>query len=412
MTQTALHVVRGTRKLESWVGGFMAYSAGTNSNEAFRRWTAIATVAAALERRVYIKSQGKELYPNLYTFLVGPPGIGKTGVMALAMNILNQLCDDTGDPNKLHIARVSLSKAALMDQLAESNRILGEGSFNSLMIASYELSALIPTYDADFLNALTYLYDCLKYDEDRRGAKEALIIPKPVVNILAACTPGYLVSTMPLAAWDQGFLARVIVIYGDLGDRQKLNLNADALGDSTGLEADLIHDIEAITQLQGKWPFEDNTAAALEEWCTSQGPSTAPTHPRLQYYNTRRPVHLLKLCLVSAVDAGRRTITMADFETAKNWLREAEKMMPNIFTVMSSGGDAQVMNECWHWTITQWTRTNQPVPRSVIFQWLANRIPVMNVTRMIEEMIRARMFERAPNGEDILPRAVFQSVFK
>ena len=413
MTPPVLRLVQGSRRLDSWIGGFMSHSAGTNSNIPFRRWTAIATVAAALERKVWIKSQGKEVFPNLYTFLVGPPGVGKTSVMNMAMSIFGLICSDDGNASKLHLARISLSKAALMDQLAESYRLVDSSTFNSLMIASFELGALIPNYDQDFLNALVFLYDCIRYDEDRRGMKEPLIIPKPVVNILAACTPGYLVSTMPTGAWDQGFLARVIVVFADLGDRQRLNLNEEEPEDTVGIRADLIHDIEQIAQISGKLEFERAAAFAMEAWYDVESKESAPTHPRLQHYNTRRPVHLLKLCIIAAVDAGRRIITAEDFYTAKGWLYEVEASMPTIFTAMNTGGDAQVMNDCWHWALTGFVRADRtPIPVSQVHQYLANKVPIHNVARMVDEMLRAGMLERTRDGSAIVPRASFQSLFK
>src|SRR5438270_12959948 len=114
-----------------------------------------------------------------------------------------------------------------MDEVGAATRVchqlpIGLTTFNSLLIASKELGALIPGYDTDFLNALTYLYDNAKYDEKRRGKSEPLVIERPQVNLIGCTTPGFLLDTMPIGAWSQGFLSRVILVYSDIIGERKL----------------------------------------------------------------------------------------------------------------------------------------------------------------------------------------------
>ena len=66
------------RKLQSWTDAFFQYTEKIGSPPLFRRWCGIFTVAAALERKVWTVNNKGRLYPNLYMFLVGPPGTGKT----------------------------------------------------------------------------------------------------------------------------------------------------------------------------------------------------------------------------------------------------------------------------------------------------------------------------------------------
>ena len=65
------------RRLGSWIESFLEYTEILPSPPLLRRWAAISYVAAALERKVWVRTMGSDLYPNLYTFLVGPPGVGK-----------------------------------------------------------------------------------------------------------------------------------------------------------------------------------------------------------------------------------------------------------------------------------------------------------------------------------------------
>src|SRR3974377_55752 len=61
-----------------WIENFFNLTECIPSPPIFRLWCGIATVAGALERRVWVVSAGKRVFPNLYTLLVGHPGTGKT----------------------------------------------------------------------------------------------------------------------------------------------------------------------------------------------------------------------------------------------------------------------------------------------------------------------------------------------
>jgi len=67
----------GRRQCDSWIERFIAYTDNLESAEIFRRWTAISVIASVLQQKVWINTGG-ELYPNVYVWLIGKAGIGKT----------------------------------------------------------------------------------------------------------------------------------------------------------------------------------------------------------------------------------------------------------------------------------------------------------------------------------------------
>lgn len=58
--------------------GWVFYGIYRTLPEIFRQWGGISCVAGASERKVWIRSMKMDLYPNLYTILVAPPGISKS----------------------------------------------------------------------------------------------------------------------------------------------------------------------------------------------------------------------------------------------------------------------------------------------------------------------------------------------
>lgn len=381
--------IPANRELPSWIDGFIQLTEHLQSPTLFRKWSAISAVAAAMERKVWIRSQGENLYPNLYVLLVGPPGAGKTRALAA--------CEETFAECGTHnIAKASLTKASLMDELAEASRVVDtlpkpNDIYNSMYITSKEFGALLPSYDSDLLNALTYVYDCRKYDEKRRGNKEALVIERPQINLIGCTTPGYLVGTMPLGAWEQGFLARTLIIYQDSADIAPLHLLDETTNKDKDLAEALGRDMKKVAARVGRMAFTRSAAEAIYAWNESR--SDPPTHPRLQHYVTRRTLHLLKLCMVATVDRGSETIDLSDYQRALNWLVEAEGFMPEVFAAMQSGGDAVVINEAWHFIVTYNVKTGGGCPPHMLIIFLQNRLPASSVDRVVKLMKDSKLIE-------------------
>lgn len=379
------------RKLGSWTDGFNEYMANKGSPKLFTKWAGIFAIAAALERKVWIRNNKGQLFPNLYVITVGPPGAGKTLSTAVVYEFLNKLEDHW-------IAPTSVTKASLIDALAGAERKIirptdtpAITTFNSLTVASDELGVFLPAYENDFMNVLTNIYDCRIYSETRRTAKINIKMEAPQLNFTAATTPSYLTSILPEGAWDQGFLSRTILVYS--GGEGPQDLFSGASYD-TQLEADLEHDLHQIGELFGKMLFEEDVKTALTEWHMAGGPP-APTHPKLQHYNTRRTAHLLKLCMISCASTGDSLIiTLENYAEALDWLMEVERVMPDIFRAMRSGGDGKVMEECWHYLYETYVKNKQPILEHRVYAFLQERTPAHNVGRILEVMEKSGLIEK------------------
>lgn len=386
------------RKLSSWIAGFLEYTEGINSPEIFRRWSAIAAIAGVCERKVFIRSEGSWIYPNLYVILCGPPGVGKSRAFHTCERLWRKLTPGH------HVAPVNVTKPALMDQLFGAHRQVHQlenygvpTEFHSLLVAVGELSALLPNYDSEFMNALTYLYDGEHYEERRRSSKQELDIERPLITLLAGTTPGFLADMLPVGAWNQGFLARTFIVFSDVLLRSKLSLDAEREHDFN-LYNCLIDDIKEIGAMVARLTFTPGARAQLSAWHEQGHHNTPPDHPRLQHYNTRRLVHMLKLCMIAAVDRGVDVIGEYDVQSAYNWLEEVEGAMPNIFKAMTSGGDAQVIQECNHFVRTEFVRSGKPLDKTRVYLFLQQRLAVNSVDRAYDLMKRSNMIIETPMG--------------
>lgn len=379
------------RRLASWLDAFNHYMEPKGSPPLFTLWSAIVTIAGALERKVWVETGKGALYSNLYVVVVGPPGVGKTIATADARDLFRNLPDHK-------LGETDISRASLIDSLRDADRRLvkpeqtpGVVHFNALTIISDELGVLLPQYDNSFMNALTNLYDCRVYSERKRHQKDGpLVIENPILNLLAATTPAYLNNLLPEGAWDEGFMSRVVNVYAGESEVQDLWHTPDG---NLLLRDDLINDLKIIGNLYGRMTFDEEAAQAIGKWHIEKGPPR-PDHPKLIYYNTRRIVHLLKLCMiVSAAQSDSLIVTMQHYQTALAILLQTEFYMPDIFKAMKSGGDSRVMKEAWYFAYEKYLKSRKPIPLRDLMLFLSERTPAHNMQRLIEVMTSAGILE-------------------
>lgn len=383
------------RNFSSFIDGFMAYTENKGSSTLYRKWAAIFTVGAALERKVWITTAKGKLYPNQYVVIVGGAGIGKS----LSTNLVYDLLSEINTPETpFHLAPTSLTKASLIDALNAAERrvvrpmeIPAVNQFNSLTVVPNEFSVFLPSWEADFMSTLTDLWDCKHYSETRRTSKLSISIPKVQLNIFSATTPAQLTNLLPEGAWEQGFMSRMLIIYSE--EQIYTDLFTELEFESQ-MYSKLVADLRKINSLWGERKFTDDAKETIRAWAKSGG-QPIPDHPKLIGYNARRAAHLLKLCTIASAASTDEPVIEIDHVTeALDWLLEAEAFMPDIFKSMKVGADARAIDECYHFAMRAFMKDNGPVLEHRIVHFLQERVPAQSVGRIIEVMERAKLLEK------------------
>ena len=384
----------GHRKCQSWIDQFVEYHDNLESPIIWRKWAAITAISSVLEQKVWLQTSS-HLYPNLYTTLVGHPGTGKTRAVRAVRRYLHEIKD-------FHMAPTSLTAASLVDALAHSKRVIVQLpdpplEYNSLSIVADELGSFMHKYDNEMVAVLSSFYDPDPYGQDRRGKEIKIRIKSPQLNILAGSTPSNLLQFVPEGAWEQGFMSRMILVYSD----EKI-IGDDFATESKPLNKDLMHDLNIINTLHGKYSVSTEYRDAVNAWRQSEEQIDGfpkPSHPKLAHYNTRRRVHLYKLSIVAAAERSNALlITKDDFNRAMSWLVEAESQMPEIFTASGGGLDAQVLDEAAFFC-QSYTLTKKMVPEQALVRFVSQRVPAHTVMRVVDNMVRSGMLEIVSTDE-------------
>ena len=322
--------------------------------EAFRLWTAITILGAVVEQNVWVNMTSRKLYPNLYTFLVGSPGAGKTVTINAGAQFFRDL-------KEFKQGSTSVTGASLIREMTLAVKFLPDQTpYNSLFLYPDDLQALMSDYKTDLIAALTVFYNTTPFSLSRKTENEQVRIASPQLSLLAGTTPSQLMTLLPDGAWKEGFMSRTIVVQADHSPRRKDMF----VGIEQGPKDALLHDINCIYLRRGPIDFTDSVRNEINEWRNS-GCLPVPIHPKLEHYNTRRVGHILKLCTISCIDRGADIIDGEDFSRAKSWLFEAETRIPRVFAGALST-DTEVMKELAHEVRALTKVTEQKLNRMIL----------------------------------------------
>lgn len=381
------------------VGSYLEYTRHVPSPPIFRLWAAIHAIGSAAERRVWTGQGLNRLYPNLFVFLVGPPGVGKTQALRHIEPLIRKSKAVTLAPN-------DVSKQGLLDCLETASRgaILDGRPFDYHFLDLHisELTNFMSQYDSALAGLLTDLWDCKEVNEElkRMMGKKSAVINSPGVSMIVGTATRGLGEVIPAPMWNSGFMARVILVFSAEGvlldDLFTVHEFQQELAD------DITNGLARIGEFTGPMGWTADAQQLLNDFYRRPG---GPVHNRLAEYNTRRWMHLAKLCMIAALSELRMTITGEDFAVAHSWLTMAEAEMTEIFKDMTHHEDGLIFEELRRDLFNIYLAAGyKPLHVTVVAKWLSTRVSGPNVARMIQVAELAGYINRVAgtDGDDAL----------
>lgn len=395
----------------------MAYTDHAPSPEIFRLWSGISALAGACERRYWIESAQRKIFPNMFVLLVAPPGVGKDQAITATQDLWYAV-------RELKIAPTSITAAAMLDKFTDSRRIYlvngvptPEFEYHSMQILAPELGIFLNAYDLEFISRLNAIFD---NPPDlrvmRKYMKEEVQIYQPQLNILAGTQPGFLASVMPEQAWSMGFTSRLIMVYANLGP--KVDLFAPVPPSKADTRSALVDRLKELATTHGQFILDTEAMDAIREWYL-QGCPPVPSHLKLSHYCARRIVHMFKLAMIACLSRGETgragvgpRMLLEDVERAKRWLLDAERLMPDIFRDMTYKSDVEILQDLHYYLWKLFMEGGKsPVHQSYIWEFLQNKAPSERIPRIIEAAEKSRFLEKVPGTDTYIPKAKTGSSF-
>jgi len=335
------------RHLSDWLDSYMEYTFNSEPPELFHSWTAISTVAAALQRKCVLNLGKVRFYPNMYIVLVAPSGKARKGTaMGYGSDFLTRM--------GVKLAAESITREALVREILNSyDTILddatGEMTFHSsLTIYSAELAVFLGFNQQQLMRDLTDWYDCGRGPEGKwiyrtktQGTDE---ITGVWVNLLGATTPELIRSGLLLDAVGCGLTSRIIFVYES--ERRKVCPITFLTPKEQALEEDLYYDLERIRLLKGQFKPSLDFIDLWREWYIAQDGRRIFESPHLAPYCERRQAHVIKLSMIlNACRTDSMIITSSDLRRAITLLERTEINMPSTFSGLGKSPHAEVLSK-------------------------------------------------------------------
>lgn len=332
------------RHLSDWIDAFMSLTENSEPPILFRKWTAISTIAAALQRKVRVDlGISLTVYPNFYIVLVGPPSTGKGTAMKYASDIITQV-------PAIKLSAQATSLQALIRRMKSTNLTdidieTGKQLYHSSMtIFSNEFTVFLGYHNQELIAALCDWYDCHDrwvYDTIKRDREEIIGV---WVNLLAGTTPDNIQSSLPREAIGGGLTSRIIFVNEER--KNKLVIFPSATKAEIELQQTLIHDLEQIALLSGSFRYTEDAMSFYADWCFHADKNPPFEDRKFDGYCGRRRNHLNSLAIVCSASVRSDLVVTKDIlERAATLLAEVEVKMGTVFRGIGKSDISSVVND-------------------------------------------------------------------
>lgn len=353
------------------------YNAETECPRRYHQWCYISALASMLGRNAWLEFGHRAIYPNMYIMLIGSPAARKNTAMNASVDVIRAL-------NMLNIAQGRTSKEKFLLDLSghvddtgtKHNAEQGAGSgtaemyknlfdmdladlanddsIHETLIAADEFTNFVGAGNYEFISLLGELWDNPPIYDVRVKNSKSYKISKPCVNILGGNTPTGFAAAFPPEMIGQGFLSRLLLVYGE---RTDVRITWPEPPDMQ-LKAELsAHFARVRMEITGVIAIDrKGEAFAALDWIYKNWQSLDDV--RFASYSGRRFSHLLKLCLIFAANALRTEILLEDVIAANTLLAVTENDMPKALGEFGKSKHSDIVNKIMDFLYTVDTPQN------------------------------------------------------
>jgi hypothetical protein len=334
------------RQLENWLKTYMEYTAYNEAPLMFHFWAGVGAIGGALRRKAFFKQEYYTWTPNFYIIFVAPPGTStKSTAMNISANLLGELDCIRFGPNSITWQQMVTSMAEACEMVP-----MDDGTYwpmSCLTFASSEFGSLLDPDDRKMIDVLCDLWDGQTKawrKETKSSGKDT--VQNPWLNIMACTTPNWLSGNFDRHFIGGGFASRCVFVYADAKRQLIPYPDEDTVPpEARALRPQLIHDLEDISTMTGRFRLTPEAKGFGEEWyhALHKGP---PAHLRQASlyggYLARKQGHVHKLAMVlSASRASDLTITLQDLSDAVRIMDSTDELYPKVFSSITTTAQSE-----------------------------------------------------------------------
>lgn len=360
------------------------YTDGLTSPDTYIDFGFYYTIAACLQRRVWLPPSHMPVFPNLYIVFIGPPGVGKGLVIGNVGRmikfhkrnnpyesrkpVVDPVADAAGDaslaetlaqvdyntaqlgathtpkniekPLLFPVAADATSFEALTMAIAASLRhvshvkvdpiterkMQGIYTHSSICFTLSELSSLFRKKAEDVVRFLQITFDCEDYKKDTK-TQGTDRIKNCCVSLLGAATQEFMVKLYKDDLANEGFASRTIFIY-EPRDRKTAAFIPELDELQKKCEKDIQDHILNLSKLYGQVNMSDEVRDFIESWHRKAQIERPNLSDSLRYYYARKKIHLMKLSMaVHFAESTEMNLELSSVQKALAMLDKVELKM-------------------------------------------------------------------------------------
>lgn len=282
------------------------------------------------------------LFPNLYTVLVGHTGLGK----GRSINPVVSLLKESGVAN---VMSDKLTIQYILEKISDRGNAAAQLNFtpapggiisfaldSSCFISAPELEDLLTTSDA--MPPLKELWESKKgvFEYGTRG-KGLVKITDPCPTLLGGCTPSQISFLFPSKSVGGGFVRRCNFVYES--ERTKLIPWPVERNGNDAVRNSLVDDLKHISQLRGAFSFDPHAKRMFQDYYNNTHGDEFADEATASY-ETSRPYHALKLAM--ALTVSRFDTMVINFLDMEHAIRMVNKCTEDLKRVFRSVGDSDM----------------------------------------------------------------------
>lgn len=384
----------------------------SESPRLYHVWCALSGISIALGRRCWVPNGTCDVLPNQFVLLVGNPAVRKSTAMNTIKKLLRKAtftrfapADTAGQrqglakvmyhepENKeaLNGIEVAANDKSLMSLTDDEILSLDNSDSEAANIADLdkhhiavmatEFSRFIGQNNVSMLDFLVPMWDGDDYDYETKNG--SVVMKNPLINLIGCTTPTSISNSLPAVAEGQGFMSRMILVYGGKKYKEvpRMSLPPAELVAS-------IQDTLSYVYYNMHGAFGE-TPEAYRYYVSKYGYKIDTTDSRFAYYNERRATHLIKLAMAFAASRKSMEITEDDYHDAHNLLVVTEKGMPEALGQFGLSPLAQVKQG-----VLEFLRhIEDPIDMQFIQAAFHRDARAQDITEVLQDLQRAGLIE-------------------
>lgn len=293
----------------------MEYAKNNEAPTHFHWWAGIGILGASLRRNVVFARGSFKIFPNPWLLVVAPSGTKKTTAWDMGYNILSKL-------DHVKILSERITPEAIVKFLAkpeedgkvESQGVIYAPEFGTFLDKRHFNEGLVPL--------LLRLADCRDHWSAETATGGKIELKNIAVTLLGAMADDLFKEAIPAQALKSGFLARMLVITGkDEGKCEPFPWTDD------NLESEVLSSLYELTLLRGDMVFSSKSQDWYISWYLKHKANLrSMSDSRLRAYYERKPIHLLKIAMLTSIAKNKRLeYTIDGLEQAHKAIEQLEK---------------------------------------------------------------------------------------